>query len=303
MLEITRSTKPVVHRQSYSKELYLFTFTEQDFSKIRQLIYRVAGISLAPGKKDLVYSRLARRLRVRRLNSFAEYIQILENGDLEEREEFVNALTTNLTSFFREAHHFPILSKHLATLSKKRPISIWTCASSTGEEPYSIAMTAVEQFNSFDAPVQILATDIDTNVLERARQGIYTLDQLKKLSKLQLKKFFLRGEGKQAGFAKVRPELQKMITFRPLNLLDSQWPINEKFDAIFCRNVMIYFDKQTQYDILKKVVPYLNPDGLFFAGHSESFHHAVDLFRLCGKTVYSPRTESVTGVLNNTLTK
>jgi chemotaxis protein methyltransferase CheR len=150
-------------------------------------------------------------------------------------------------------------------------------------------MTVVEHFKSFDAPAQILATDIDTNVLERARKGVYPLDQLKKLSTDQLKKFFLRGEGKQEGYAKVRPELQKMITFRRLNLLDAQWPINERFDAIFCRNVMIYFDKQTQYDILKKVLPYLQQNGLFFAGHSESFHQAVDLFRLCGKTVYAPR--------------
>ncbi len=289
MQATTEITEPAFRKQNYSKELFLFTLTDQDFARIRKLIYRVAGISLAPSKKDLVYSRLSRRLRVRQLHSFTEYIQLLENGDQAEREEFVNALTTNLTSFFREAHHFPILAQHLATLPKNRPVSIWTCASSTGEEPYSIAMTVVEHFKGFDAPVQILATDIDTNVLERARRGVYPLDQLKKLSQGQLKRFFLRGEGKQEGFAKVRPELQKMITFKRINLLDSQWPINERFDAIFCRNVMIYFDKQTQYAILKKVAPYLQSDGLFFAGHSESFHHAVDLFRLCGKTVYSPR--------------
>lgn len=290
MQETNEDIRPAFHKQNYSKELLQFTFTDQDFERIRKLIYRVAGISMAPSKKDLVYSRLARRLRVRRLQSFAEYLQLLENGDQAEREEFVNALTTNLTSFFRESHHFPVLAQHLATLPRNRPISIWTCASSTGEEPYSIAMTVVEHFKSFDQPVQILATDIDTNVLERARRGVYPIDQLSKLSASQLKKYFLRGEGKQEGFAKVRPELRKMIMFRRINLLDPQWPISEKFDAIFCRNVMIYFDKQTQYNILKKLAPYLQPDGLFFAGHSESFHHAVDLFRLCGKTVYSLRT-------------
>lgn len=285
----TKETMPAFRKQNYSKELFLFTLTEQDFARIRKLIYRIAGISLAPGKKDLVYSRLARRLRARQLDSFTEYIQLLEEGDQAEREAFVNALTTNLTSFFREAHHFPILAQHLATIPQNRPVSIWTCASSTGEEPYSIAMTAVEHFKSFDAPVQILATDIDTNVLERARQGVYPIDQLKKLSPGQLKKFFLKGEGKQAGFAKIRPELKKMVSFRRINLLDSQWPIKERFDAVFCRNVMIYFDKETQHAILKKVAPYLQPNGLFFAGHSESFHHATDLFRLCGKTVYSLR--------------
>ena len=283
----TDADMPAYGRETGERGLYMFPFTSEDFNQIRSLIYRVAGISLAPSKKDLVYSRLARRLRLRQIDTFSAYIQLLINGDKEEREEFVNALTTNLTSFFREPHHFPILSNHLATLPANRAAAIWTCASSTGEEPYSIAMTVVDHFKSFDAPVQILATDIDTNVLEKARQGVYPLDRLKKLSQIQLKKFFLRGEGMQAGFAKVRPELQKMIHFRRTNLLDNQWPINEKFDAIFCRNVMIYFDKQTQYNILKKMTLCLHTNGLFFAGHSESFHHATDLFHLHGKTVYS----------------
>ena len=271
------------------RELYLFPFSSDDFHRIRSLIYRVAGISLAPSKKDLVYSRLARRLRARQIESFSAYIQLLESGDQHECEEFINALTTNMTSFFREAHHFPILTKHLGTLPKSSPISIWTCASSTGEEPYSIAMTVVEQFKSFTAPVRILATDIDTNVLEKAKRGVYPIDQLQKISPEQLKRFFLKGEGRNAGFAKVRPELQQMITFRRFNLLDEQWGLRDKFDVIFCRNVMIYFDKDTQYAILKKMRPCLQPQGLFFAGHSESFHHAADLFKVCGKTVYSPK--------------
>ncbi len=281
--------KPAFGGTTSEKELYLFPFTTEDFHQIRNLIYRVAGISLAPSKKDLVYSRLARRLRARRVDSFSEYIRLLVSGDLLEREEFINALTTNMTSFFREAHHFPILSKHLATLPKTNSISIWTCASSSGEEPYSIAMTVVDHFKTFNAPVRILATDIDTNVLEKARRGVYPLDQLKKLSPDQLKRYFLKGEGNNAGFARVKPELQQMITFRRFNLLDTQWSIREKFDFIFCRNVMIYFDKSTQYEILKKMQPCMQPHGLFFAGHSESFHHAADLFKVCGKTVYSPK--------------
>lgn len=281
--------KPVFEMPAGERELYVFPFTSEDFHHIRSLIYRVAGISLAPSKKDLVYSRLARRLRIRGIDSFSAYIRLLESGDLEEREEFINALTTNMTSFFREAHHFPILSKHLASIPKSNPVNIWTCASSSGEEPYSIAMTVVEYFKSFNAPVRILATDIDTNVLEKARRGVYPLDQMKKIPPDQLKRFFLKGEGKNAGFAKVRPELQQLITFRRFNLLDQQWGIREKFDVIFCRNVMIYFDKNTQYEILKKMRPCLQPHGLFFAGHSESFHHAADLFRVCGKTVYSPK--------------
>ncbi|MSN24610.1 MAG: chemotaxis protein CheR [Geobacter sp.] len=282
--------KPAFGIITGERDLYQFLFTSDDFHHIRKLIYRLAGISLAPSKKDLVYSRLARRLRVRQVNTFSEYIRLLENsGDLQEREEFINALTTNMTSFFREAHHFPILSKHLGTLPKNNPISIWTCASSSGEEPYSIAITVVEHFKTFNAPVRILATDIDTNVLEKAKRGVYPLDQLKKIHPEQLKRYFLKGEGKNAGFAKVRPELQKLIAFRRFNLLDEQWGIREKFDVVFCRNVMIYFDKDTQYEILKKMQPRLQPHGLFFAGHSESFHHAADLFKVCGKTVYSPK--------------
>lgn len=274
---------------SGEREVYLFPFTSDDFHRIRGLIHRVAGISLAPSKKDLVYSRLARRLRSRNIDSFSSYINILESGDQQEREEFINALTTNMTSFFREEHHFPILSRHLGTLPKTTPVSIWTCASSSGEEPYSIAMTVVERYGAFNAPVRILATDIDTNVLEKAKRGVYPLDQLQKLSPEQLKRFFLKGEGANAGFAKVRPELQQLITFRRFNLLDEPWGIREKFDVIFCRNVMIYFDKSTQYEILKKMRPCLHTHGLFFAGHSESFHHAADLFTMCGKTVYAPK--------------
>ena len=275
------------------RKLYDFPFTSEDFQYIRNLIYQVAGISLSPSKKDLVYSRLSRRLRVRQIDSFNAYIQLLESGDMQEREEFTNALTTNMTSFFREAHHFQILAKHLETLSKSAPIHIWTCASSTGEEPYSIAMTVVEHFQSFNTPVRILATDIDTNVLEKAKQGRYTLSQLQTFTSSQIKRFFLKGCGKNAGLVKVRPELQQMITFKRINLLDEIWGVREKFDAVFCRNVMIYFDKSTQYEILKKMHSCIQPHGLFFAGHSENFHQAADLFKVHGKTVYTPKPKGI----------
>lgn len=150
-----------------------------------------------------------------------------------------------------------------------------------------MAMTVVEAFNSFTPPVKILATDLDTNVLEKAREGVYSLERVEKLPQDKIKRFFLQGAGAQSGYVKVRKELRDMIVFRQLNLLDGQWPIRGPFDAIFCRNVMIYFDKTTQYKILEKFVPLLHPDGLMFAGHSESFHHAADLFRTNGKTVYS----------------
>jgi len=262
-----------------------YPFTQDDFTRIRGLIYRSAGISLAPGKRDMVYSRLARRLRARELESFADYLRLLEGGDRQEMEAFINALTTNMTSFFREPHHFQILADRLVQLPKNRPASIWTCASSTGEEPYSIAMTAADALkNSVHA--RILATDIDTNVLATGRLGVYPIDQLQKLPAELLKRHFLRGEGRNQGFVRVRKELRQLVSFRQLNLLDESWPMRGKFDIIFCRNVMIYFDKVTQQAILKKLAACLQPDGLLFVGHSESFHSASDLFTICGNTVY-----------------
>ena len=151
-----------------------------------------------------------------------------------------------------------------------------------------MAMTAAEAFGTLNPPVRILATDIDTNVLAKAQQGVYAMERLEKMPEERIRRFFLRGTGAQAGQARVRDELRAMINYRPLNLLDAGWPIRGPFHAIFCRNVMIYFDKPTQYGILQKFVPLLHAEGLLFAGHSESFHHAVDLFRPRGKTVYEP---------------
>ena len=263
-----------------------FHFTTKDFERVSRLIYDHAGISLSASKEDMVYSRLARRLRVTGLVSFDEYLALLENENDAEWEAFVNALTTNLTSFFREAHHFPVLAEHVQKQRQKHPIALWCSASSTGEEPYSMAMTMVDLYGSYTPPVKILATDLDTNVLAKAEAGIYPLERLEKLPQDTLKRFFLKGTGSNAGQAIIRPELRSMITFRQVNLLDAPWPMRGPFDAIFCRNVMIYFDKQTQYQILQKFTPMLQPDGLLFAGHSESFHHAADLFKLRGKTVY-----------------
>ena len=263
-----------------------FKFTPQDFRRVQKLIYDHAGISLSDSKQELVYSRLSRRLRATGTRSFEEYLGLLERNGVAEWEAFTNALTTNLTSFFREPHHFPLLAEHMRKRAGKGPYSIWCSAASTGEEPYTIAMTAVDAFGSFTPPVTIIATDLDTNVLETAKSGIYPLARVEKLPADLVKRFFLRGTGNQEGYVRVRPELRDMITFRQVNLLDRSWPIREPLDAIFCRNVMIYFDKQTQLEILKKFVPLLRQDGLLFAGHSESFYHAEAYFKLRGKTVY-----------------
>ncbi len=264
-----------------------FHFTGADFERVRQLIYKHAGISLAPIKQDMVYSRLARRLRALKMDSFDEYLQHLEQGGNEaEWETFVNSLTTNLTSFFREAHHFQLLQKQLIGITH-RPIRIWCSAASTGEEPYTLAITACEAFDTLTPPVQIFASDIDTNVLKTAERGVYPIERVDRMDPARLRKFFLKGAGAQEGFVRIRPELQKLITYGRINLLDASWPqVKGPLDALFCRNVMIYFDKPTQYQILKKFVPLLHPEGLMYAGHSESFLHAADLFRSLGRTVY-----------------
>jgi chemotaxis protein methyltransferase CheR len=268
-----------------------FHFTHQDFERIRRLIHQRAGISLSPAKQDMVYSRLARRLRAIGLRSFGEYIARLESGDPGELEAFTNSLTTNLTAFFREGHHFPVLAEHVRARMGDHPISLWCAASSTGEEPYSMAMTMVDLFGRYDAPVHIVATDLDTQVLRTAQAGVYPAERVDKLPPDLVKRFFLKGTGPEEGKVRIRSELRDMITFRQVNLLDERWPVRGPFDAIFCRNVMIYFDKPTQHRILQKFVPLLRPDGLLFAGHSESLYHASDLFKPRGKTVYelSPR--------------
>ncbi|MBI3479054.1 MAG: chemotaxis protein CheR [Nitrosomonadales bacterium] len=275
----------VDHLQTGDRERE-FAFTGKDFERVRQLIYAHAGISLNASKQDMVYSRLARRLRATGIDNFSDYLALLENNDEAEWEAFVNSLTTNLTAFFREPHHFPLLAEHLLKQKGKHPLALWCSASSTGEEPYSMAMTIVEAFGSFKPPVTIVATDLDTNVLAKAAAGIYPLDRVEKLSGAVLKRFFLKGAGAQQGYVRVRPELREMITFRQVNLLGDEWPIRGPLDAIFCRNVMIYFDKETQLKILGRFAPLLQPDGLLFAGHSESFHNAGHLFSLRGKTVY-----------------
>jgi chemotaxis protein methyltransferase CheR len=263
-----------------------FSFTDRDFNRVREMIYQRAGISLSDNKQDMVYSRLARRLRVLGLNSFTGYLDILtSNAHHEEWESFTNALTTNLTSFFREAHHFPVLAEFLK--HKQGDIHIWCSASSTGEEPYSIAMTVCEAYNSLTPPVKIIATDIDTNVLETAANGIYPLDRIEKMPVAKVKRFFLKGKGVNEGTVRVKQALRDLITFQPLNLLAPTWPITGPYDVIFCRNVMIYFDKPTQAKILDRFAQIMKSDGLLFAGHSENFLNVTNRFQLLSKTVYA----------------
>ncbi|MFZ4480000.1 MAG: CheR family methyltransferase [Rhodoferax sp.] len=262
-----------------------FVLTDSDFSKIRTLIHQRAGIALSDQKRQMVYSRLARRLRKLRLKEFSAYLRFLEaspNGD--EWQLFTNALTTNLTAFFREAHHFPILAEHV--LSCDEPIKVWCSAASTGEEPYSIAMTLIEALGGRAGSASVLATDIDTHVLAAGAAGVFSMEQVSKLTPERLKRFFLKGAGTHAGKVRIRPEVSAMVKFERLNLLDPRWTLTEPFDAIFCRNVMIYFDKSTQMKILQRFAPLMKPHGLLFAGHSENFSFVNQTFRLRGKTIY-----------------
>lgn len=260
-----------------------FAFSEQDFERVRQLIYKEAGISLNPTKKDMVYGRLVRRIRELKLDGFAAYVDFLQSaGGKREFELFVNALTTNLTFFFREEHHFHMLADYLKTLPAGQEISIWCAASSTGEEPYSIAITALEALGG-RGNINILATDLDTSVLEVGRKGIYSADKITKLPAGYAARYF---DKLPDGNYQAKAQLRSMITFSQLNLVHNNWPMRKQFDALFCRNVMIYFDRDTQFAVLKKFHPLIKPHGLLFVGHSENFYFASDYFALRGKTVY-----------------
>lgn len=267
-----------------------FLLTDHDFSRIRTLIHERAGIALGAQKRQMVYSRLARRLRELSLKEFSAYLSFLEfDPNSAEWQLFTNALTTNLTAFFREAHHFPVLAEHARSCS--HPLTVWCSAASTGEEPYSIAMTLVETLGSRASSASVVATDIDTQVLAKATEGVFTMEQVCKLSPERLKRFFFKGSGAQAGLVRIRPEVAAMVKFSRLNLLDPRWALNEPFDAIFCRNVMIYFDKPTQAKILDRFALLMKPHALLFAGHSENFSFASRTLRLRGQTVYELASE------------
>ena len=263
-----------------------FDLSDRDFARVCKMIYARAGISLNETKRNMVYSRLAKRVRERDLPGFGDYLDLLDADEGEEWQDFINALTTNLTSFFRESHHFEMLAEHLKAIPAGKPIALWTAASSTGEEPYSMAMTAMDALRTKTPSVRILATDIDTHVLETGRRGVYRDDNVAKLDPELARRHFQRGTGANTGMARVKKELRDMVSFRQLNLLQPAWPMREKFTAIFCRNVMIYFDKPTQRAVMERIAARLEPDGMLCIGHSENLMWARDLFEPCGRTAY-----------------
>jgi chemotaxis protein methyltransferase CheR len=257
-----------------------FIFSQEDFGRVRQLIAAYAGISLHERKENMVYNRLSRRLRATRAGTFREYLDQVEAGDSAEREQFVNALTTNLTAFFREPHHFEMLVAKAKSAGRLR---VWSSACSTGEEAYSAAIALHAACRS----AEILASDIDTEALAAARVGIYRAEALEAAGIERMRPHFLRGTGDNARLVKVRPELRAMVKFAFRNLLARDWPAHERFDVVFCRNVMIYFDRPTQQALLERFAAVLAPGGLLFLGHSESCASGHAAFRTAGKTTYA----------------
>jgi len=268
-----------------------FEFTDKDFDYIQKLVADSTGIVLSEGKRDMVYSRLTRRIRELKLTSYKSYCDRLKNGDEDELIAFTNAITTNLTSFFRESHHFDFLKTKLLPEIKKnktsRKLRIWSAGCSSGEEPYSIAMVVDEVFSNVLAAwdIKILATDLDSNMVQHAANGVYTEERVTGLTKSRLNKYVKSGSGKNAGKVKMSPKLQSLISFRELNLMN-EWPINGPFDLIFCRNVVIYFDKPTQKILFDRYCNLMVPNGHLFIGHSESLHLVTNRFKLLGQTMY-----------------
>ena len=266
-----------------------FDFSDKDFKRVKSMVYDFAGIDLNESKKNLVYNRLAKRIRFLQMNRFGEYLDYVEEVGEEEFVNLINAITTNLTFFFRENHHFEYLANqvipHLLAKNKtSKKIRIWSAGCSTGEEPYSLAIVLKEAVpTGWDA--RVLATDLDTTVVETAQRGVYNIERLKGVSEARKKRWFLKGSGEREGFVKVKPELQQIIDFGQINLMN-EWPIRDKIDVIFCRNVVIYFDKPTQSKLFNRYADLLQQDGHLFIGHSESLYKVCDRFELLGQTVY-----------------
>jgi len=268
-----------------------FEFTDASFERIRQFVTEHTGIVLSDAKKDMVYGRLSKRIRKGGFGSFDAFCDALEAGDEDEQDFMINAITTNLTAFFRENHHFEFLANTvIPDLVEKnkhnKRIRIWSAGCSTGEEPYSIAMILKEFLPDFDQwDVKILATDLDANVVAQGQSGIYRADRIEGLPEHRIKRWFKRGRGDNADLVKVSPELQQLITFKRLNLLD-QWPMKGQFDFMFCRNVVIYFDKDTQRVLFERYADILAPEAHLFIGHSETLYKVSTRFDSLGHTIY-----------------
>jgi chemotaxis protein methyltransferase CheR len=267
-----------------------FEFSDSEFKRLREIVHVRTGIALSEAKRELVYGRLARRLRKLNMSSFAEYCRLVEQPQSEELQELTNAITTNLTSFFREDYHFQQLAEEAlpyieANRTATRRIRLWSAGCSTGEEPYSLAIVLREALTHLpDWDVKLLATDIDSKVLATAAEGAYAAERFKGVSNERVRSWFRQPAGRP-GFSAACAELKQLITFRQLNLLDS-WPMQGPFDVIFCRNVVIYFDKDTQRRLFDRMADLQEPGGWLFIGHSENLLNVTRRYKLVGRTVY-----------------
>ncbi len=262
------------------------------FNKFRELIHRTAGISLSDEKKELLTARLSKRLRACGLTSFAEYYRLITSDQAgEEFTHFINSVSTNYTSFFREQAHFTALTERLLpsldplVTAGRRPLMVWSSACSSGEEPYTLAMVLNEYYRGRKNAFQILATDISTRVLNIARRGIYAIEQVNTVPQTYLKRYFMRGVGRSAGYVKVKPILQEHIRFQQFNLMD-RFPWRHEMHIIFCRNVMIYFDRPTQQRLVNKFYDCLVAGGYLVIGHSESISSIEHRFQLVEATIF-----------------
>ncbi len=266
-----------------------FSFSSKDFDYLRKLVTDTTGILAGDDKYTMYYSRLARRLRILGLKDFTAYRKYLNDHLDTELIELVNAVTTNLTAFFRENHHFEFLKDTVVAKLKSRgarKVRIWSAGCSTGEEPYSIAISlaeAIPDYKSWD--IRIFATDLDSNVLQKASSGVYDISRVGGIAKPLLKKYFRKGTGSNSGLVRLKPDIINLITFEQLNLLHS-WPINDIMDCIFCRNVVIYFDKSTKVKLVERYAEQMVPEGYLFMGHSESLYKSTERFHLIGHTIY-----------------
>jgi chemotaxis protein methyltransferase CheR len=266
-----------------------FMMTDADFKIISDLAYEFTGIVLGPQKRDMVYGRLARRLRDLGLTRVSDYINAVKSDQNEEVSKFINAITTNLTSFYREQHHFDFITKSLIPELKKtnlgtKKIRAWSAGCSTGEEPYSIAITFKESMDLQGWDLKILATDLDSKVLNKGQQGIYDIDRIESIKSSYKQKWFLKDQN-HPDIVKVKPEIQELIKFKRLNLLE-KWPMKGPFDFIFCRNVVIYFNAETQAVLFDRYAEMLKDGGYLIIGHSESLDRTNNRFRSIGKTIY-----------------
>lgn len=266
-----------------------FEYTLDDFNFLRKLSNQHSGIQVPDDKFDMFYSRLSKRVRLLGFSRFKEYCGYLQDNSDQEFTEFINAVTTNLTSFFREKHHFEyVTQKLLPELLKKnqaqKQIRVWSAGCSTGEEPYSLAISLIENVPS-DWDIKILATDLDTNVLSAAAEGVYPVDRVTSISQEHLHNWFQKGSGAHAHKVRVKPQLRDMIYFKQLNLMQ-EWPMKGCFDFIFCRNVLIYFDRATKERLANRYAALLREGSCLFIGHSESLHQLDTPFSLIGNTIY-----------------